>query len=90
MTHKIISFYSPTIILPAEGKAAKLSKNEERDVQIGERARGGKPKTDHPLLIQIQDMLHKIDVNQEETVVWVPGHVGIRGRAPNDAQSARL
>ena len=47
-------------------------------------------KTDHPLLIQIQDMLHKIDVNQEETVVWVPGHVGIRGRAPNDAQSARL
>ena len=34
---------------------------------------------DHPLLKQIQDMLHKIDVHQKEIIfVWVPGHVGIR------------
>ena len=37
-------------------------------------------KTDRPQLIQIQDMLHKIDVDQKEIVfVCVPGHVGIGG-----------
>ena len=42
-----------------------------------------KLKGDHPLLIQIKDMLHKIEIDQKEVVfIWVPGHVGIRG---NDA-----
>ena len=37
-----------------------------------------KLKTNHPLLIQIQDTLHKIEVDQKEVVfMWVPGHVGI-------------
>ena len=40
----------------------------------------GKFKTDHPLLIQIQEFLHKIDADQKEIVfMWVPGHSGIRG-----------
>ena len=40
----------------------------------------GKLKTDHPLLIQIQELLHKINADQKEIVfMWVPGHVGIRG-----------
>ncbi|WP_419633474.1 ribonuclease H family protein, partial [Thiolapillus sp.] len=40
----------------------------------------GKLKTDHPLLIQIQEFLHKINADQKEIVfMWVPGHVGIRG-----------
>ena len=43
----------------------------------------GKLKTDHPLLIQIQEFLHKINADQKEIVfMLVPGHVGIRG---NDA-----
>ena len=34
---------------------------------------------DHPLLIQIQDMLHEIDTDKKEIVlIWVPGYVGIR------------
>ena len=38
----------------------------------------GKLEAYYPLLIQIQDMLHKIDVDQKEIIsVWVPGHVGI-------------
>ena len=38
----------------------------------------GKLKTDHPLLIQIQELLHKINADQMEIVsTWVPGHVGI-------------
>ena len=33
----------------------------------------GKLKTDHPLLIQIQDLLHKINADQKEIVfMWVP------------------
>ena len=40
----------------------------------------GKLKTDHPLLIQIQEFLHKNNADQKEIVfMWVPGHVGIRG-----------
>ena len=36
----------------------------------------GKLKTDHPLLIQIQEFLHKIDADQKEIVfMWVPGPV---------------
>ena len=37
-----------------------------------------KLKTDHPLLIQIQELLHEMNANQKEIVfMWVPGHVGI-------------
>ena len=33
----------------------------------------GKLKTDHPLLIQIQEFLHKINADQKEIVfMWVP------------------
>ena len=38
-----------------------------------------KLKSNHPLLIQIQDMLHKIEIDQKGVFMWVPGHVGIRG-----------
>ena len=39
----------------------------------------GKLKTDHPLLIQIQELLHNINADQKEVIfMWVPGHVGIR------------
>ena len=45
----------------------------------------GKLKTDHPLLIQIQEFLHKINADQKEIVfMWVPGHVGIRGNKVAD------
>ena len=38
-----------------------------------------KLKTDYPLLVQLQDMFHKIEGDQMEIVfVWVPGHVDIR------------
>ena len=38
-----------------------------------------KLKTDHPLLTQIQYMLHRIKVDQKEEVhMWAPGHVGTR------------
>ena len=37
-----------------------------------------KLKIDDLLLVQVQDMLHKIEVGQKEVVfMWVPGHVGI-------------
>ena len=42
-------------------------------------------KIDHPLLIQIQELLHKINANKKETVfMWVPGHIGIRGNETAD------
>ena len=38
-----------------------------------------------PLLIQIQDLLHKIKADQKEIVFMrVPGHVGIRGNEAAD------
>ena len=44
-----------------------------------------KLKTDHPLLIQIQEFLHKLNADQKEIVfMWVPGHVGIRGNEVAD------
>ena len=45
----------------------------------------GKLKTDYPLLIQIQELLHKINADQKEIVfMWVPGHVGIRANEAAD------
>ena len=45
----------------------------------------GKLKTDHPLLIQIQEFLHKINADQTEIVfMWVPGHDAIRGNEAAD------
>ena len=45
----------------------------------------GKLKTDHPLLIQIQEFLHKMNADQKEIVfMWVPGHVGIQGNEAVD------
>ena len=39
----------------------------------------GKLKAEHPLLIQTQELLHKINADQKEFFFkWVPGHVGIR------------
>ena len=39
-----------------------------------------KLKTDHPLLIQIQELLHQINEDQKEIVfMWVPGHSRKRG-----------
>ena len=52
----------------------------------------GKLKTDHPLLIQIQEFLHKIAADQKEIVfMWVPGHVDIQGNeAANRATKEAL
>ena len=40
----------------------------------------GKLKTDHPQVIQKQNLLQKSNADQKEIVfMWVPGHVGIGG-----------
>ena len=42
-------------------------------------------KTDHLLLIQMQERLHKSNANKTETIfIWVPGHIGI-GSGGNEA-----
>ena len=42
----------------------------------------GKLKTEHPVLIQTQELLHNINADQKEIVfMWVPGLVGIEGNA---------
>ena len=42
-------------------------------------------KSDHPLLIQVQDMLHKIEIDQKKVAfMWVPGHFGICGNEASD------
>ena len=44
-----------------------------------------KVKTNYPLLAQIQNMLHAIDVDQKEIAfMWVPGHACIRGNEAAD------
>ena len=45
----------------------------------------GKLKTDDPLLIQIQELLHKINADQKQIIfIWVAGHVCIRGNEAAD------
>ena len=44
-----------------------------------------KLQSDHPLLMQIQDVLHKIEIDRRKVVfIWVPGHVGIHGTEAAD------
>ena len=44
-----------------------------------------KLNSNRPLLIQMQDMQHKIEVDQKEVVfIQVPEHVGIRGNEAAD------
>ena len=55
-----------------------------------------KSKSEEALLIQIQELLHKINADQREIVfMWVLGHVGIRGdeaadRAAKEALDQKL
>ena len=42
-------------------------------------------KTDHPMLIQIQELLHEINADKKETFfMWVPGHIGIGGNEASE------
>ena len=42
-------------------------------------------KTDHPMLIQIQELLHKMNADKRETIfMWVPGHIGMQGKEAAD------
>ena len=42
-------------------------------------------ETVHLLLIQIQELLHKINADKKETIFMsVPGHIGIRGNEADD------
>ena len=42
-------------------------------------------KTDHPLLIQIHELLHKINADKKEAIfMWIHGHIGNRGNEAAD------
>ena len=42
-------------------------------------------KTDHPLLIQVQELLHKINADKKETIfLWFPRHTDVRGNEAAD------
>jgi ribonuclease HI len=46
--------------------------------------------TRHPLLNQIQDVIHNLAVNKNIAFVWVPGHSNIQGNKTADKAATNL